>query len=171
MLLAGCFPSIPIIVPGTSIVPEDANTDAGNWQTLPHCGGAPDHPWVLVQDFPVDALRAADVVAACGDVWLKDDGRHFVDVTDRSVTDADFARIDEELTAAGYVKLWDDFKPAVPGRTAADGVGARDYYLRGEHGGVDETKLAIEIYYNGTDPVSYTAFIDFSSPSTRALGD
>lgn len=33
----------------------------------------------------------------------------------------------------------------------------------------DTRLLAIEIYHNGTDPISYTAYIDYHSPKTRLL--
>ncbi len=48
-------------------------------------------------------------------------------------------------------------------------VGARDYYLPTGISEGEFTRLAIELYGNGTDPASYTAYIDYLSPETRAL--
>jgi hypothetical protein len=138
-----------------------------DWESFPHCPGGPETEWRLVDGFPVKALEAAGLAPECGDSWADDEGEHFENVTEFRIDEDGIAALGDALVAVGYVELWNDFAPAPDGAAAAP-VGAMDFYLDGLHEG-DFTRLAIELYANGGSPQSYTAFIDYLSPETRAL--
>ena len=100
----------------------------------------------------------------CGDTWIEPDGDSFMNVTDYSLTEAQINAVTAALIESGWELKWDDFAPVTSASAPRDGVGARDFYRDG-----DQHKLAIEIYHNGTEPITYTAYIDYYSPETRAL--
>lgn len=122
---------------------------------------------MLVDGFPTSQLERSGIVPNCGDIWTRENGERFANLTSLETTEAQLNDFGAELEASGYSKLYDDFAPAAPGPPAVL-VGARDYYLDGVHTG-DFTRVAIEIYANGKNPQTYTAFIDFLSPETQAL--
>jgi hypothetical protein len=167
--LAGCAPVVISRAPAATAPSPDlgvAQSDSP-WASLPHCPGADRSSWQLVPDFPADALDAAGLHPTCGDVWLQDDGDTFVSIAE-VVTEGALDNLGTALEARRFVKLVDDFAPATPGVNERGAVGARDYYLEGYHD-AGFTRVAIELYSNGTTPATYTAFIDYLSPSTRAL--
>lgn len=168
LALAGCLP-----LPFPQLPPAENDRDPvegpAGWTEFEHCPAGPNDDWVWVEGFPVEAFEAARIEPECGDTWLQDDGDHFVNVTEFTFTEESLDAFGTALEDLGYEQLWDDFAPAEPG-DPNDGVGARDYYLDGVHEGPDVELLAIELYYNGDDPVTYTGFIDYHAPSTRALG-
>lgn len=169
LLLAGCS---LLQVPGPSQTqdppaPTGGTGDApAGWETLTHCDGAPEEAWVWVEGFPADEYDSTGATLDCGDTWPQDDGETFVNITDYEITLEDLDEFGAALEASGYEKLFDDFVPGTP--SGEDYYGARDYYLDGDYEG-DFTRLAIEIYPSHTDPDQWTAYIDYLSPSTRAL--
>jgi hypothetical protein len=164
VLLAGCT-----LVAGEPTETPVASSSDFSWDAFPHCPGGPETDWVRVAGFPTAEIEATEIRPDCGDTWTTDGGEHFTNVTALAVTDTQLDAFGVELSGSGYDKLVDDFQPADAGGPAVL-VGARDYYLDGIHDG-DFTRVAIEIYSNGTDPQTYTAFIDYLSPETRALAD
>jgi len=165
-LLSAC---LPIPLPS---IPEPENerevvTGPAGWTEFPHCPGGPNDDWIWIDGFPAEALENAGIEPRCGDTWIEADGDSFENVTVPDLTEAQLTALDDELATAGWEKLWDDFAPAEPGAVPAP-VGARDYYLDGVTDGAF-TRLAIELYSNATDPVTYIGYIDFLSPETRAL--
>lgn len=166
LALTGCFP--PVLSAPHSAAPTA--TPAGSaapsgWAQFPHCSGAPNDPWVWVDDYPIEAFDAAGIAPICADTWVEADGETFLGVMHPHLTLDDIDALGAGLEDLGYVALVDDFDPTAALNAYA---GARDYYLDGSHGD-DFTRLAIEIYVN---PVGggFTAYIDFLSPQTRALG-
>lgn len=134
------------------------------WTEFPSCEAGPRDDFVWVDGLPSDELTLAGIAPDCGDTWIEDDGDSFVNVTDYTLTEAQIDALGAALEASGWEKKWDDFAPVSNPAAPREGVGARDYYVDN-----DTTLLAIEIYHNGTDPISYTAYIDFHSPKTRLL--
>lgn len=165
-LLTGCTILAEDPVPRPS---ASTGAESSGWEQFPHCPEGPQTDWVLVDGFPAAELEGAGIVPDCGDTWARDNGEHFVNVTALEATEEQLDDLGEWLERSGYVELFDDFVPALPGPPAAL-AGARDFYLDGVHDG-DFTRVAIEIYSNGVDPQTYTAFIDYLSPETRALPD
>jgi hypothetical protein len=165
-LLSAC---LPLPLPSIPELENDREVLTGptGWTEFPHCPAGPNDDWIWIEGFPAEALEEAGIEPKCGDTWIEADGDSFENVTVSDLSDADLAALDAELTSAGWVKLWDDFVPAEP-RAIPAPVGARDYYLDGVTDG-DFTRLAIELYGNGTDPVTYIGYIDYLSPETRAL--
>jgi len=133
------------------------------WTEFPSCEGGPRDDFIWVDGIPSAELDAAGIGPDCGDTWIEEDGDSFMNVTDYSLTEEQLDALGDALIASGWEKKYDDFVPATA-TTGQVGVGARDYYTSN-----DDVKFAIEIYNNGTDPVSYTAYLDYHSPSTRAL--
>ena len=170
LVLGGCF-LLPSGTPVTPTIPDDSPAPTGapaGWAELPHCEGAPEEPWVFVDDFPSAAFDDTAADAECGDVWPQDDGETFVGVVDSAMTVDDLDEFGAALEAAGYEKLFDDFVPGTP--SGEDYYGARDYYLDGVFDTEDFTRLAIEIYPSQSVTDQWTAYIDYLSPSTRLLG-
>lgn len=132
------------------------------WTEFPSCEGGPRDDFVWVDGIPSEEIDAAGIVPECGDTWIEADGDSFVGVAEYALTDAQLDALDAALVASGWELKYDDFVAATAS-SPSELAGARDYYLD------DETKLAIEIYNNATNPITYTAYIDFHSPATRAL--
>ena len=173
LLLGGCglLPGAPVIP--TPAPPGQTDTPAGEapagWETLEHCDGAPEHsPWVWVDGFPAAEFDASRAVPDCGDIWLQDDGETFAGIASFEISAAQLDEFGAALEGSGYQLLFDDFVPGTPaeGQTY---YGARDFYLDGVYEG-DFTRLAIEIYPSKVNPEQWTAYIDYLSPETRALG-
>jgi hypothetical protein len=143
---------------------RESTAGPDGWENFPGCPGGPKDQYVWVEGFPYQELEEAGMRPACGDTWIEDDGEHFIDVLVPDMTEAQLEEFGEALVASGYEKKWDDFVPAVSSSEPKAGVGARDFYLPDL-----ETRVAIEIYHNGTDPITYTAYIDYLSPLTREL--
>jgi hypothetical protein len=164
--LSGCIFAGAVLEEATQFGPVNdrpvVDGPAG-WEEFVSCEGGPRDDFIWIDGIPSDELDAVGIRPDCGDTWIESDGDHFMNVTDYSVTEAELDALDAALTAAGWERKWDDFVPAEEGSAPA-GVGARDYYREG-----DTVKFAIEIYSNPTAPVSYTAYLDYHSPATRAL--
>lgn len=133
------------------------------WTEFPSCEAGPRDDFQWVDGIPSEELDSAGIDPDCGDTWIEQDGDSFMNVTDYSLTEEQLTSLGDALVASGWEKKYDDFVAATA-TTGQVGVGARDYYTSN-----DDVKFAIEIYNNGTDPVSYTAYFDLHSPSTRAL--
>ncbi len=165
--LSGCILLGPAIQEASQFAPVNdrpvVDGPAG-WEEFPSCEGGPRDDYVWVDGLPNQELTAAGVVPDCGDTWIEEDGDNFMNVTDYSLTEQEIDAIGAALEASGWEKKWDDFAPVESASAPPVGVGARDYYRDG-----DTLLLAIEIYHNGTNPISYTAYIDYHSPLTRAL--
>jgi hypothetical protein len=138
------------------------------WATLEHCPAGPNDDWVWVEGYPNVALEDAGIVPSCGDTWIEDDGENFESIQVSAVPESALDELGASLSELGYESLFDDFAAVPDGSASRGGVGARDYYLDGAYEG-DFTRVAVEIYHEGGDPSTYTAYIDFLSPGTRAL--
>jgi hypothetical protein len=134
------------------------------WEEYPSCPTGPRDDFVWVEGLPNDAIDSAGIRADCGDTWIESDGDSFVGVADFTVTESQLDALRDGLIDAGWQMKWDDFAPVSSPAAERGAAGARDFYIDD-----DERLLAVEIYNNGTDPVSYTAYIDYHSPETRAL--
>ena len=182
--LSAClYAQIPVTAPTSGTGPTAAPTSApttgqadiptptGNtpdWAALPGCPELTDmQPWVLVDDFPTAAVDAVGMVPACGDIWTRPNGDQFAGITVDQVTTAQIDALGEELRAARYVLVFDDFDPEVS--SDAGYYGARDFYLDADTSG-NGSKVALEIYPAYASETTWIVFIDFDSPSTRALG-
>jgi len=167
-LLAGCF-YLPISVPLTPLGDDDPDdTDDAEvseslpgpegWRQFDHCNGGPNEDYVWVEGIPAEQIMASGIEPTCGDVWFQDDGDHFVNVTDFEVTIDELDALRDALLAEGWEMPVEEF-------TGAD-LYARDFYLDDSY----DTRLAIELYRNPMGGGSYTAYLDYLSPLTRALG-
>ena len=168
MLLTGCsllLPVLPQDPPTAEPTTPSAGAPAG-WDQLVHCDGAPEEAWVWVEGFPAAEFDASGATPDCGDVWREDDGETFLNVTSYEMSLEQLDAFGDELIAAGYEKLFDDFVPGTPSGDTY--YGARDYYLDGEYEHAF-TRVAVEIYPSHTDENAWTAYIDYLSPLTRAL--
>jgi hypothetical protein len=164
--LAGCFP----IGDGPLQTPPSPGTDAGvteDWTSLPHCENGPPDPWVLVDDFPVDLIKAAGLQAECGDTYATTDLPPYVSIADSSVALGELEALATELEAAGFRRTEDNFEPA-DGSTAPGGVGGWEYTLLGAKAD-DVTLIYVVNFWPGATPGSYFTYVDFESASTRAL--
>ncbi|MEO5920684.1 MAG: hypothetical protein ABIQ01_06015 [Pseudolysinimonas sp.] len=169
IILGGCslLPSVPTIDPPQTESPTAAPTGPpAGFEELAHCDGAPETPWVWVDGFPAAEFEASGATADCGDTWPQDDGETFVNITAYAMTVEQLDAFGAALEASGYEKLFDDFTPGTP--SGESYYGARDYYLDGVSDGAF-TRLAIEIYPTDASETTWTAYIDYLSPETRAL--
>ncbi len=171
LLLGGCglLPAVPAPPAPAPTGQTDApvNGAPAGWETLPHCEGAPEEPWIWVDGFPAEEFDASGAVADCGDIWPQDDGDTFAGIASYEISVEQLDAFGTALEASGYQKLFDDFVPGTP--SGESYYGARDYYLDGVSDG-GFTRLAIEIYPSHSDPAQWTAYVDYLSPGTRALG-
>lgn len=133
------------------------------WTDFPSCEAGPRDDYVWVDGFPSTELASTGIDPDCGDTWIEPDGDNFMNVTDYSLSAAQLDALEAALVASGWEKKWDDFVPATGPDRVLQSVGARDFYRDG-----DTRLFAVEIYYNGSN--SYTAYLDYHSPETRALG-
>ena len=152
-----------------SLVPASAGDEPvglgpEGWSDLGNCVGGPNTDFRWIDGIPSEELARAGVFPDCGDSWVQADGDSFVGVADYTLTADQLAALDRELTKSGWTLRVDDFEPVASADAPRSAVGARDYYTDD-----DERLLAIELYHNGTNPISYTAYIDYHSPETRAL--
>ena len=167
--LSGCF-LIPINIPiGThnDDDPNDADDDPTadealpgpeGWRSFDHCSGGPNEDYVWIEGLPTESIDDSGIDPSCGDVWFQDDGDHFVNVTDYAVTIEELDALRDLLVDEGWSMEVEEFKGI--------DLYARDFYL-----GEDlDTRLAIELYRNSPLGPTYTAYIDYLSPSTRDLG-
>jgi hypothetical protein len=170
LLLTGCSLLTQVPTPDQTQDPPAPTGEPGGapagWETLTHCDGAPEDPWVWVEGFPADEYDSTGATFDCGDTWLQDDGENFVNVTDYEMTVDEIDAFGAALEASGYEKLFDNFIPGTP--SGEDYYGARDYYLNGDYED-DFTRVAIEIYPSHTAADQWTAYIDYLSPETRQL--
>jgi hypothetical protein len=141
---------------------NDRPVNAGpeGWEVFASCEGGPRDDYVWIDGFPSTELESAGVNPDCGDTFIKSDGDSFMDVADYSLTVDQLNAIEAALVASGWEKKWDDFDPLA----ASGAAGARDFYRDN-----DQRLVAIEIYRNPSSSVSFTAYIDYHSPETRAL--
>ncbi len=167
--LSGCLFLPPISIPLTDRNdddPDDSDDDPAaddelpgpeGWRAFDHCSGGPDDDYVWVEGIPTTAIDEAGIEPSCGAVWFQDDGDHFVNVTDYEVTIEELDALRDLLLAEGWQMPVEEFK--------GPDLYARDFYL----GDDLDTRLAIELYRNPLGGGSYTAYMDYLSPLTRAL--